>query len=1009
MVKRGKHLMGFCPFHDSSNDPVETLTVYKDEYYCTKCEISGDYRHFLSHWHKLKSIDSRSERQKKWQEKKEQDRAQKEDRKKSISAIELDVQIRHILAQLELSNQHRWHLRKKYGLTDEQIKAGKYKTVHTFQNLNQAVDDRVGGVTIGGKLLLTKTEVILYPVADCNWNFITWKHEFVPIDTESFKNNEPIKITWTTPSRFFGTQHKLEVHQPKTTKTPNKVLLCDGISQTLHIASDRLNLPVIGAENGHFAKYPDTLRLYLKNLKAKTVILCPAPGAIYSQKLFSYYKTIQLIEKTGRKVEILWWNQTSKSDPHIDRITEDQLNAAQYLKPAEFRSIAARERARREDWETWREKKRFSADVNIDRPYFEHSLPDGNKLIFIKSPLGSGKTTQLIGWLKEWGKLGKGAISLGYRNTLLLQFCEKANQPNPETGEKGSGFYHVHEDTDAAIFIKDAAGNIAACINSILKFRPEDFDGKIIIIDEVVSVIKHLLYSGTVRNFSDVIDRFEEAIRRADRVICLDGFMANWIVDYFGAICPEKDILRIANHYSGSKAPVHFLEGTWDIESEKVKKNDRTPWLDLLLNEAEIPAICSDSQIFIESMDDLLSDKGVKTLRADSKTANTKAVNEFLKDPEGYILRNKIEAILYTPTAESGLDIKITNYFTHHFAFFFGVLDVDSILQMIGRIRDMNVPRYIWVRPFVSEDFPNIPEKESNVTKLKAARFGNMMAELAKIQGSDANAEQKVKAIELIYHQNCDAHCTAADLIKSIWNFEKPNLRECVKETLIANGYQLKSIIKRDFESSELFKEIETEAKEGVKLQNSSDIFNASDRRLNDPDLSLKFDASWEKRCEVLKARIVRLLPAINESEIWSPEFIKFVKYDRPNLIKQLEKFYLLQNPEIAQKTAQESYHRIFERHNKGQRIPPWKLRYQYLQISTLIEIGLLSIINNPTMLYTADHPVIESICSECKREEISRVIGKHHKDKMKYIRRIHRSLGLDWTKTSRMIDGNKD
>ncbi|MDJ0719378.1 MAG: hypothetical protein QNJ54_35030 [Prochloraceae cyanobacterium] len=60
-----------------------------------------------------------------------------------------------------------------------------------------------------------------------------------------------------------------------------------------------------------------------------------------------------------------------------------------------------------------------------------------------------------------------------------------------------------------------------------------------------------------------------------------------------------------------------------------------------------------------------------------------------------------------------------------------------------------------------------------------------------------------------------------------------------------------------------------------------------------------------------MKAKLCQSWPGIRESEIWSPEFIKLVKYDRPNLIKQLELLWLLYHPEIAKRMALDSYHRM--------------------------------------------------------------------------------------------------
>ncbi|MDJ0727841.1 MAG: CHC2 zinc finger domain-containing protein, partial [Prochloraceae cyanobacterium] len=1018
LTKRGKSHMGICPFHSAKNgDLTETLIVEseRDRYWCTECGASGNKDRFKSDWDKL----SESEKQRQWQQQKQQSKQQKQEQKKQfLSVAKRDRAIRHVLAQLTLTEQHRWHLKQNLGLTDEQIEKKGYKSVAQWQKLNQPVDDLLAGVKLGGQFLLTPESGILCPVPDYQGRFVTWQFQF-DLKQETKADDNPSTESqhlWAAGERSRTNRPSshlpwgelpFAVNIPNDPKNNNIVGLCAGVDHRPQIASDKLNIPFIGAEKSLFASSPITLKLYLKKLGRFQVVFYPEPGSVYDDKtLIAYNKTISLLEKWGYAVTFAWWGQTKKSASEIGQLSDHQIEEIKYLTPAEFRSIAAKEQYKQKCWQTWYDKKRFTADVELNSRYFKYDLPESGTMTFIKSPLGTGKTTQLIEWLRILDRFGIGAISLGYRNTLLIQFCSKANEKDPENDIKPLGVYHINEDRDASKFLNDPASKIASCINSILKYEAEDFEGKILIIDEVVSVLKHLLYSGTIKHFSRVLDRFSEAIRRADRVICLDGFLADWVVDYFATICPEKKIAKVHNNYAGSKPKVYYLEGALNLETQKIKKNDRTPWLEHLLEQSQIPAICSDSQIFIEGIDELLLAKGVKTLRADSKTAPTKWVKEFLKDPEKYIRQNQIEAILYTPTAESGLDIKITNYFTEHFAFFFGVLDVDSIIQMIGRLRDVNVPRYLWVKQFIFPEDGKSSEREIDIAKLQAIRYQNMIAEAALVHQSDDDLELKLKRLEAIYQKNIDPHAIAADVIKTIWNFEKPNLRQCVKEILKGNHYLLESIVAAA--SFKTVGDLEKDAKGAVKERNARDFFNASDRRINDNDLSVAFDASWETRCEVIKAWLVKSLPGINQTQIWSPEFIKFIKYDRPQLIKQLTSFYLLKNPEIAQKIAADAYHRIFERDKNGEKIPPWKLRQQYLRIHTLIEIGLLQLINNPDEIYTADHHAIAAIVKKCQQPEIAAILGKPGKCPIKYVGRLIRSLGLNWSEVHKQVNGNK-
>jgi hypothetical protein len=154
----------------------------------------------------------------------------------------------------------------------------------------------------------------------------------------------------------------------------------------------------------------------------------------------------------------------------------------------------------------------------------------------------------LKNWVKEWRESVEdvGFHRLGYRNTLLLQLCEQL------------GFYHLH-DKDGSLMKSDPNGGIALCVDSLWRFNPEDFDGKIIILDELKSVIKHLLHSPTVKNRDKILNLFAEAIRRSRQVICLDGLMADWCVNYLQTIAPDKVIIKAENTYQGKKPLINLL------------------------------------------------------------------------------------------------------------------------------------------------------------------------------------------------------------------------------------------------------------------------------------------------------------------------------------------------------------------------------------------------------------------------------------------------------------------
>jgi hypothetical protein len=602
----------------------------------------------------------------------------------------------------------------------------------------------------------------------------------------------------------------------------------------------------------------------------------------------------------------------------------------------------------------WKRNRQLTDTIQSSDKWVDWKKPAENTIFFGKSGLGSGKTTQLRKWVKEWKQEDVGFLCLGYRNTLLLQLCGE---------EKGLGFYHLHE--HSAMAMKSAPGEgIALCVDSLWRFSPEDFDDKIIILDEVKSVVKHLLHSSTVKNRDKIISLFAEAIKRARQVICLDGLMADWVVDYLHSLAPEKQIIRAENTYLGEKPRVNFLLGTAGTD-DKVKVNDRSPWLKYLLEESLLPAVCADSQVMIEALDELLTAKGLRVLRVDSKTVAEQYVKDFLQNCDKYIEQHRPDVLLYTPSAESGVDVSIPNHFTHHFAFFFGVLDIDGMLQMIGRIRD-NIVKFVWCKSFVADD-----EKQHSGSPFtdQIAKSINeiLIGDIATSADGDNWLDTVGNHLKAVIANSIDQNFRTSCIVKSTQNYEKSNLRECLREVLIDSGYK---VVNCTLESYEDAGKKTKEATEAVKRQNCADIFKAQKVA---PELvdELKFDASWEERCKVIQAKLRERLPGIEDSSVWTEDFIYLTRYDDRNFISNLENYWLFTHPDVAKRQSQDNLHWMARRLHTF----IGNVKSRWARIHALLEMNFERFLD-PEKEWSNESPELIALVELGKK--YSNALGKH-------------------------------
>lgn len=651
-------------------------------------------------------------------------------------------------------------------------------------------------------------------------------------------------------------------------------------------------------------------------------------------------------------------------------------------------------------WQSWEDSKKLNPDIVINKQWFEYPiLQEPNTIEFAIDRLGGGKTTTLRKALVEYCKK-MGVVNLGYRNLLLFQFGM-----HEDFKENKVGFYHINKDSKD-IYFADPSLWLSACVDSLLKIPLDVFEGKIIIFDEINSIIKHLLFSSTVKQRPKVIQHFFEAIRRCDRVLAMDGHLADWVVDFFKGINSGKNIVTIENQFKSTKAPLTILAGTI-TDDDVLKANDRSPLIKQILAEDENFAICSDSQEFLESIDNLLTARSKKTLRIDAKTAKD-VIGIIEVGIDDYLKANPDTILLYSPSAESGLDINIKCYFKKQFCLLCGVLDVDSSIQLFNRIRDVNCHKYLWARQFSTSDDP-CDAKSYDAEVLAWYQGQALSRDLHSAMSGEVGG---LEAIANILKMVQDSHGTdskTANRLQAIRNFERANFRECLKKSLTMRGFEFNEVCfahnnPEDFAAKEELKAATNE----VKDQNAQDIFNASDRFVGKPDKST-LDADWPTRCEIEKARLLDRLPGIELTDFWDSGLIRRLRYDEPQLIANLERYYLSQNLDIAKVLSIDKYEKLNQTAIAGETISLWQHRTDYSLVKALNDIGLFDLVESGES-YTADSPEVKAIIKKCKTKPIQHSLKRSPcKDSMKFIGRLLRLIGLEWRrKTVKLADGTR-
>ena len=903
----------------------------------------------------------------------EEEKRKREKISNSLSLETRDKEIRKLINQLELKEDQKKQLLGR-GLTAAQIEKNGYRSVNQWQKFSHPVDSRLAGVSINGNKLNNPDSGILCPVINADGLFVGLR-----INNDNFKLREIGKYTWVSssgrgidnkiPVSDIDEEWPIAVHHPSNQKFPQILFICEGMEYKSAIAAEKLNATVIGFSGNDFTSNTRLLEQIIKarqrEIKSKVQLRILPDSGINAQVASSYLKAIEYFK--NQNLKIAYWGQAYEKGQDIDEIPLG--TKIEYLSPKE--AIKVIEPLKDSGFHKWLELRKFSPDIQVEERYINSiPKPETDTITFIKSGLGTGKTTFLKKWLKN-DLTNYGAFALGCRNTLLHHFCES------------TGFYHIHED-DFSNMRFDPQGQFALCVDSLLKFQPEDFDNKILILDEVKSIIPHLLTSSTIPKHlrNRIINLFQEAINRADRVICLDGNLTDWVVEFLKQTAPGKAIVRLENVFRKARQLISYRGSI--TKKGKINNRDRTGIISQMLT-ATRPAIVADSQKQCEQLDELLTNFGYDVLRIDSSTSGEDYAKEFLANPDAYLEKYQPDALILSPSAESGIDISIKGFFSDLFILAFGTLGVDSMRQMSQRVRD-EIPTHLWVN------------ESPKVQKQVSQGYQELINEIIDYAETNtfgaANIEELTQRITEAYERNKQRiETVTAETIQEIERYEKSNYRTCMVFAFEQAGYNFQE---KAVSSNPAVKKQLKDITEEIHRDRARQIFTAPTITESAPE---KLPHSEQEKYAKLKASLLRKLPGIEETEIWHEEFIYDVFFKYPNYLRCIDNEFLFNNPLIADALKDKQLRYITTNLLRNHDVSLWEFSQRYELIQGLREVGLERIIDAPEgTQFTYRNKVIQDIYSKLRRRSKLRAklgIEKVGKYAMREVNRLLRMIGM--------------
>jgi hypothetical protein len=436
-------------------------------------------------------------------------------------------------------------------------------------------------------------------------------------------------------------------------------------------------------------------------------------------------------------------------------------------------------------------------------------------IALVRSPKGTGKTTALESRIGEAIRDGRRVLVISHRIQLCRGICTKL------------GINYVDE-----IWGESETGQLLGyglCIDSLhpdsqARFKPQDWRGAIIILDECEQIIWHLLNSTTCYHTRvNIIRTFKELLHvvltTGGLVIAQDADLSDLSVDYLISLAHlplQPTPWLLVNQYKPKQG--------WEVSYYQT--SDPSPVVGKLmsvLNAGQRAFVALDSQQAksrwgSKNLESYLCKKfpDKRILRIDSETvADPQSPAYGIIDHLNEDIIN-YDVVLATPSIGTGVSIDIRGHFHAVFGIYQGAIPDPEIRQALARVRE-DVPRFVWARSF------------------SACKIGNGSLNYRDLQRS---VQQYVKqTISMLKDADFDIDRASDPISLRTWakmgarvNTSMQSYRVALRQGLIDEGHQVTDItIDPSPETSTALKNSITDVRDANRQQEAQAIADAEE------------------------------------------------------------------------------------------------------------------------------------------------------------------------------------
>ncbi|WP_413198849.1 plasmid replication protein, CyRepA1 family [Nostoc piscinale] len=333
------------------------------------------------------------------------------------------------------------------------------------------------------------------------------------------------------------------------------------------------------------------------------------------------------------------------------------------------------------------------AALTINRPYLGEIAFPNSGLVGVKSAKGTGKTTALQNIVQQSKTKNQPILLITHRIQLGKFLCDKI----------GIQWGLNNNNNLFSYFDSQTTESLGLCIDSIWKINVDQWQGGIVILDEVEQLLWHLLNSDTCKNKRvKILKNFQKLIatvlQTGGLVIAQDADLSDVSLEYLQGLSGIKITpWLLVNQWQPARG--------WDItfyDSPNPTPLIHQLELDLLAGrKCYVTTDSRSGRYSCETIENYLKERleklryqFPKSLVISSRTTNTPdhPAVEFVGNINQKI--GEYDTIFVTPSLGTGISIDV-QHFDRVYGIFQGVIPDAEARQALARVRD-NVPRIVW-------------------------------------------------------------------------------------------------------------------------------------------------------------------------------------------------------------------------------------------------------------------------------------------------------------------------